>query len=83
MDRNSTDSICDCLDSCMLCLEEAVQCLPAPELKSLAKSLHINPSSKASLSSAIVKHAQRCDVTNFFSQTTGSTQKMIMKRQAF
>lgn len=69
-----------CAESYMNDFREVVLCLPAPELRTLAKSLRINLSSKMSLAESVVKHVMRCDTNNFFAQDKGLTEKVTMKR---
>lgn len=69
-----------CAESYMNDFREIVLCLPAPELRTLAKSLRINLSSKMSLAESVIKHVMRCDTNNFFAQNKGSTEKVTIKR---
>jgi len=70
------------LESEMSCAQDAVGCLPATGLRTLAKSLHINCSSmkKDDIVDAVVKHSQRPNVSSFFTSVSNTTEKMILKR---
>jgi len=69
-------------DSELTSVQDAVDCLPAAELKMLAKSLQINCSSlkKRDIADAIVRHSQRQNVSNFFASSSDATEKMVLKR---
>jgi len=70
------------LESKLDSVEEVVGCLPAPSLKTLAKTLQINCVSvkKQDLSSSIVKHSKQRNVSSFFSGSSNATEKMVLKR---
>jgi len=72
-------------ESKLISVRDAVLCLPAAELKTLAKSLQISCSSlkKHNIADAIVKHSQRTNVTNFFACSSDTTEKMVLKRFEF
>jgi len=69
-------------DSELSSVQDAVDCLPAAELKVLAKSLQINCSSlkKNDIVDAVVKHSQRRNVSSFFTCASDATEKMVLKR---
>jgi len=69
-------------ESQLVSVQDAVGCLPAAELKSLAKSLQINCTSlkKHDIANAVVKHSRRQNVSSFFTHSSDATEKMVLKR---
>jgi len=69
-------------DSKLSSIQDAVSCLSAAALKTLAKSLQINCSSlkKHDIADAVMKHSQRRNVANFFTRSSDATEKMVLKR---
>jgi len=69
-------------DSNLVSVQEAILCLPAAELKTLAKSLQISCLSlkKHDITDAILKHSQRRNVSNFFTCSSDATEKLVLKR---
>jgi len=65
-------------------VQEAVDCLPLAELKTLAKSLQINCSllKKPDITDAIIKHSRRRNVSSFFASSSDATEKMVLNRFA-
>ena len=74
-------------------LAEALQVLPAPDTRSLAKTLHLGAgpgggsATKEDLVQAILKHSRRASITNFFSAggpkartSSSGTADKILKR---
>jgi len=62
-------------------IDEVVRSMSAPDLRAVAKTLHLVPNlPRLSLVNAIVSHGRRTDIGSFFSQAAGATEKIIIKR---
>ena len=65
-------------------LSLALQALPAPDLKSLAKTLHLPPNqTRTQLIEAMEKHGKKAGIGTFFTGGKSGAGNMILNRLAF
>ena len=62
-------------------LEEILKALPAPEVKSLAKTLKLNSNTvREEIIETILQHSRKQNISSFFGQRAGCTASMITKK---